>query len=967
MADLPIIVRLIGDLALADPGYLDLALRARHESPETDPVLAADLQEAFEGVERDARLVPFHAKARLASQALTALIPSDGPWGQTTRSARRFAKLWPTGWLTGQNELFRDLGPHVVLHEERYERRDKRGAAIRYFNENLPLLVEKGLFTETECGFIVRALFLYFETEMREALSFFKNHLAYLLEKGIFTGEHLSIVFRRMAQPVYDEKTLTIAYAFLSDHLPDLARSGLMTKEDWRLIAAQTVGPFGLESSLDFLDRHLPLLLDEGNYASGRNCEALVYQLTRERNRTDDKFLAKHLPRLAQKAPRVLGLVARQRGELFISLVPALKAQGILTEASFSTILDEFYPAYSERKEASRQVFSVLGKSPEWLTSPMRWKSFLSLMYDGYQKREHLESTSHALLQTGEELSPEDVAHLVGFLDLADHEHLARLASLIDAETSEETDPLLRLLDKVIRHFGVQEDHRTQLALAKVLGKAGRPLLAEWQEEGLGLVFEEHLASVRGTDDFKKRRNRFLHFLEAQGKRHMARVYAGRLEKMIDADFYGRLTGEATSEEKREIDLFFSRHRAAFKASELYGLLIKASQFMKPEGIASLRRLVMGLDRTGKRFVFPRYRELEGVLLPKILARWKEEYSHTPKNLGELSGEEGQKVLKAQVLAQIGDHIEEALQKSDAGAPAEIKGLPRRLDDWTRRYAASSQLDGEFLDDAQEIQSLFDAHYGAIREQYGDLFAGFRTDLNVFLSGMEKGVKMARISEGIVVTGDILKMAKSGSEPVSTCQTLERSGANLEGEPLNRLLHGQFKVANWVIDGMVMARRLIEITVDPMGQEHFLVERLYMRGGFARVKDFRKAIIDYARHLGIHPTRVHFNDEVSLATAPKPLAPGDTIYRDTFKEEGMALDEARRRRRRVDLRIARPCMGLVQGGAGLLTAAARPEKADLSRGARRTGGWRKGIAMFPFRRSFTAAKPAMRPLSLTTR
>jgi hypothetical protein len=97
------------------------------------------------------------------------------------------------------------------------------------------------------------------------------------------------------------------------------------------------------------------------------------------------------------------------------------------------------------------------------------------------------------------------------------------------------------------------------------------------------------------------------------------------------------------------------------------------------------------------------------------------------------------------------------------------------------------------------------------------------------------------------------------------------------------LMLGQFKLANWVMDDTVVARRKLEITLDSEGQPHLLVENLYTGGRFARAVEFKEQILIYARdQLGLQPEQVHFSDDASRLTAPLALKSSRKVYRDTF-------------------------------------------------------------------------------------
>ena len=127
-------------------------------------------------------------------------------------------------------------------------------------------------------------------------------------------------------------------------------------------------------------------------------------------------------------------------------------------------------------------------------------------------------------------------------------------------------------------------------------------------------------------------------------------------------------------------------------------------------------------------------------------------------------------------------------------------------------------------------------------------------------------------------------MAFRGSTPVETCQRLTSYYAvttNGRGQPINRLLHGQFKIANYRVDEVIVARRLLEITRDEKGQLHLLVDRLYTDGSFIAIQNLTYGILGYATALEITPEHVHF-EETSSTLDVKVMDTGDEIYRDTW-------------------------------------------------------------------------------------
>jgi len=427
---------------------------------------------------------------------------------------------------------------------------------------------------------------------------------------------------------------------------------------------------------------------------------------------------------------------------------------------------------------------------------------------------------------------------------------------------------------------------------AKVTDTHGRHFLWEWHLAGMERVWGGY-REVTEAKEVRKKQKLFLNFLERNAKRNppsLARYYSKRAEKIVGDAFLEKTLQGASAEEEAAFARFQGRKSwSQLKRDPLYRLLLKASRFLKPEGLATMRGLILGLRVENGQLVYPRYEELRGVLGDQILKKWELEYEAELKDLAELDEESGKQALKDQVLEQLAEHTETISREHVSD---DIQDLPEKVAQWQQRYAASSEVEGAFVDEARALYSIFNSNEDSIRFSFGNLFASIRTDLKNFITGLQKGVRIAKKSERVVFSGRLYKMGQVGSNPVETCQTLERASVNLLGQPINKIRHGQFKVANWEIDGIVYARRLIEITIDEQGREHLLVDRLYTAGGFGRVREFKQEIFDYAAFLGIDPFRVHFND-LNRAGSPSPLNTKDPIYRDSWHTVGPTLAEAR--------------------------------------------------------------------------
>ena len=496
------------------------------------------------------------------------------------------------------------------------------------------------------------------------------------------------------------------------------------------------------------------------------------------------------------------------------------------------------------------------------------------------------------------------------------------IMNLIFAEQNEMEEFFLRTAEDL----QLTDHPMVQTMIQRVQRVPDRFLLTEWTHEGMRTVWERYRHEMASHDPKTHRalQKKFLNFVEKNLKRTPGVSFLNHLVKsgytLIERDFKKNLSQDGTPETLKAFEVLFeSSVWKDFQKTPLYFLLAKASTFMRPAGLSSMRRLILGskqgelttvhrsFNREGNiaeetrsqklRFIFDRYSELEGVFPASVLTPWQDDYRADlfPMLQGGLDEVTAQKALKRQVLRQVGLHNAVDPGLDIATVPEKIRGLPFQVAQWKKAYESGDEIKGDTFLKTFDLLRTFENHYQDIRDHFGNTFALIKRDLENFLAGMKKGMKQARKSLVFEVSGDLETIALSGSIPVETCQNLERLWVDAEGQPLHRMMHGQFKVANWIIDGEVMARRLIEITLDGKGRTHLLVEELYSAGGFGHVQEFREHIVSYAENiLGLSSDHVHFSDE-DISKAPPPLNNGDRIYRDTFLEPGPSLNEVRTR------------------------------------------------------------------------
>jgi hypothetical protein len=163
--------------------------------------------------------------------------------------------------------------------------------------------------------------------------------------------------------------------------------------------------------------------------------------------------------------------------------------------------------------------------------------------------------------------------------------------------------------------------------------------------------------------------------------------------------------------------------------------------------------------------------------------------------------------------------------------------------------------------------------------------------------------KVGSSDDYVTVTHDLERWTKHGEEPVKSCQRLSSSAADLasenwnhqfgpspnkDGRPLARILLGQLKLAEYRREGKVLARSVVEVTVDPVTRKLALLgERIYRSFGTSDADEFERGIYRYAASLGIEKNEVFLADQIQnlgqVVSRPNPLPEEFRIYRDTIR------------------------------------------------------------------------------------
>ncbi|MBF0216559.1 MAG: HEAT repeat domain-containing protein [Candidatus Omnitrophica bacterium] len=142
------------------------------------------------------------------------------------------------------------------------------------------------------------------------------------------------------------------------------------------------------------------------------------------------------------------------------------------------------------------------------------------------------------------------------------------------------------------------------------------------------------------------------------------------------------------------------------------------------------------------------------------------------------------------------------------------------------------------------------------------------------------------------VTSDPNIFMRSGLEPYPTCQRcIARTPQNKNGQLINRIRYGQFKLAQHLIGNTVVIRTHVEVTLDGDGKPVLLVETFYQHLQIPFDEEvFRDEITRYAASIGID--RIYWAEkpedpQVVNEDNPRPLTIGPELYRDHQKFQYM--------------------------------------------------------------------------------
>jgi hypothetical protein len=238
-----------------------------------------------------------------------------------------------------------------------------------------------------------------------------------------------------------------------------------------------------------------------------------------------------------------------------------------------------------------------------------------------------------------------------------------------------------------------------------------------------------------------------------------------------------------------------------------------------------------------------------------------------------------------QLRHRVFEETQRVLQEGSAGVRPHstvMPELPGQVAALVQKISQGS-IDGK--KDLVPLIKKMNVHYQEIRQVYGEAFAQLKDELQKFKLRLDEGGVVRGERETVLISGRPEVMALMGDEPVGECQSLLMSNTyNIQGEPLLKLLHGQFKAAYFQVDGKIVARRTLEVTIDHEGKPALLVTKLYATTRFFSHAAFDREIREHAKALGISEERVYFSEEYGQKGYPYPLDTGTDVYREEFKE-----------------------------------------------------------------------------------
>jgi len=323
-------------------------------------------------------------------------------------------------------------------------------------------------------------------------------------------------------------------------------------------------------------------------------------------------------------------------------------------------------------------------------------------------------------------------------------------------------------------------------------------------------------------------------------------------------------------------------------------ILIQAA-FFTPAGRKALKKFVLGIagnpDRVAMDSITHYAMMRTSGFNEEFITRWnanKDYYIDKPE------AKEFKISFKTQ-LDQIMDHLgmtEEAMAKLSSSHP-DREGLKEAAEALSKIMAS---LKEDQLPDSRYIYTA--VSFIGSKEANGIFAKELITDLRNLMPARIDASDL-KDSPRIRITSDPSIFMRAGLEPYPTCQRCsQRTDQNKDGSLINRLINGQFKLAQYLLGNTVIARVHLEVTLDSNNNPILLVEKIYQHLSVPYDNDkFESEIVKYAHEIGVKaiywsqkPSQIKTTEEVN----PNPIAVEEALYRDSlsFRHKSLMTPQA---------------------------------------------------------------------------
>jgi hypothetical protein len=310
-------------------------------------------------------------------------------------------------------------------------------------------------------------------------------------------------------------------------------------------------------------------------------------------------------------------------------------------------------------------------------------------------------------------------------------------------------------------------------------------------------------------------------------------------------------------------------------------ILIRASAFMNEEGLKTLEKLLNQLafaevTPEGRMINHLRYKELINFGFdPEFVATWVKEYEKLLEGLPTITDSQE---IKTYILKHYFRQIS-IYSRGIQSFEGKLGDLPKKVSLLLDRLQKGEVEANE----VEKILEVFEQNYQTIRNQFGSIFSEIKMELKNLTKALQMPLLKMPTEVSIQVSGSPEVIGLSGQIPVLACQNLiEPTGLNERGQPLNRILHGQFKIVNFIADGQIVARRLLEVTRNAKGEEVLLIHFLYSNERFWFGEIFDQALKNYAHEIGVQESNKFFAEKGEEGV-PLSMDTGDEVHRDHFR------------------------------------------------------------------------------------